>query len=117
MPFNVSVFVPMVRAPCVRSRMPATVRLAPKTIPFGLFMARLFNPLPTAGKVVLAPEPPKIILEEAPPVHMPAPANKPLKVMVLAPIEKPVPPLVNVPATVIDPPGTFVTAPVRDRFP
>ena len=87
LPEMVNVFAPTVNIPDVKANVPATFTSPPKVIPFERFMVRLFRDI--AGKLVLAPEPPKTRLELAPPVNEPEVLLiAPFSVKVLAPIVK-----------------------------
>src|SRR5207245_1673243 len=92
-PLSVSVLAPTGNAPVVGVAVPPTLTPPPMLIPLARLMVRLFNVI--AGRVVLAPVPPKIMFADAPPVRLPLVVEiAPLTVRVLAPIESA--PLVSV---------------------
>jgi hypothetical protein len=67
-PFNVSVFIPTLKVPAVRVRVPFTDKFAPKAI--FLLVLKLFNPLVIKFNVRSAPVP-IVRLEVIPPVNEP----------------------------------------------
>ena len=94
---SVRVFAPIEKSPLVRVKVPFIITSPPIPIPLPRFMVRLFKL--TTGRLVLAPEPPKVILEDVPPFKEPdAAETAPLSASVLPPIEKPPLVSVNVPS-------------------
>jgi len=90
----VRVFAPIDNAPEVRVRVPPTVTFP--HIETALLMIRLFNV--TADKPAV-PEPPMVMLEDAPPTRVPQ-FICPLSVSMFAPIDNPAPAGLKVPLTV-----------------
>ena len=93
------VFELVLMFPLVRVSVPATGTSPPRDMPFDRFIVRLLSV--TAGRAVLAPEPPKVMLDVPPPVRVPLLVEmSPLIVKVFAPIESAPLVRVNVPLTV-----------------
>ena len=98
-PFSVNVCAPTVNVPFVSVSVPSTVTSPPMLIPLARLIMRLFNV--TEGSVVEAPLPPKVILEEEPPVREPLVwLIAPFKVRVCAPIDRAPLVKVRVPLTI-----------------
>ena len=73
--------------PEVRVRVPPTVTLPAMLIPLPLLMTRLLKV--TAGSVVAAPDPVKVMLELSPPVRVPlVTVTAPSRVRVLVPMDR-----------------------------
>ena len=67
--FSVSVFEPIDRAPSVRLRVSSRVTSPARPMPFERLIINF--PRLIAGRSVLAPDPPKVILEDDPPLRFP----------------------------------------------
>ena len=85
-PLMVNVLLPIDRLPFCSVRVPPVVTLPDITTPLARLMVRLFRII--AGKFVEEPVPPKVRLEELPPVRLPDDIEiGPFSVRVFAPIE------------------------------
>src|SRR6266568_1385259 len=114
-PFSANVLAPTLSAPLVRVSVPPTVTLPPRAMPLARLTVRLFRVM--AGRVVLAPVPPKVMFAEAPPVRLPLVVEmSPLSVRVLAPIERAPLLRASVPPTVTAPPKLMPLARLMVRL-
>jgi hypothetical protein len=87
LPEIVKVLAPTVNVPEVNANVPDTLTEPPNVIPLGRFKVKLFSEI--VGKEVLAPVPPKAMLEVAPPVNVPEVLTiAPFMVNVFAPMAK-----------------------------
>jgi hypothetical protein len=84
-PEIINVLAPIVSVPVVNVTVPAILTDPPKLIPFARFSVKSLSAI--AGKLVLAPLPPTIILDELPPVKVPVVVETdPFSVKVFAPM-------------------------------